>query len=87
MPPSRRVGHPVSVRPTTRPRVGASPSLGTRTSLRPSGVVGPFLVSQPTIEAARRIAESVIIALVSSAGLYLVGSVYIDAYYSRPRSA
>jgi hypothetical protein len=31
----------------------------------------------------RRITESVIIAVLSSAGLYLVGSVYVDAYYGR----
>jgi hypothetical protein len=37
----------------------------------------------PTWETARRIAESVIIAAVSSAGLYLVGTVYTDAYYGR----
>lgn len=31
----------------------------------------------------KRIAESIIVAIVSSATLYLVGSVYVDAYYSR----
>jgi len=35
------------------------------------------------LETARRIAESVIIAVISSAALYLVGSVYVDAYYGR----
>src|SRR3954468_9711923 len=40
-------------------------------------------MSPPALESARRIAESVIIALVSSAGLYLVGTVYTDAYYGR----
>jgi hypothetical protein len=40
-------------------------------------------MSPPTFESARRIAESVIIAVVSSAALYLVGSVYVDAYYGR----
>ena len=35
------------------------------------------------METARRIAESVIIAVISSAALYLVGSVYVDAYYGR----
>jgi hypothetical protein len=40
-------------------------------------------VSTPALEAARRIGESVIVAAVTSAGLYLVGSVYTDAYYSR----
>ena len=52
----------------------------------------PFLdaaspLSTSSLETVRRIAESVIIAVISSTGLYLVGSVYIDAYYSRPRSA
>ncbi|MCC7022337.1 MAG: hypothetical protein IT338_05895, partial [Thermomicrobiales bacterium] len=37
----------------------------------------------PSLETVRRIAESVIIAVISSAGLYLVGSVYVDAYYGR----
>jgi hypothetical protein len=36
-----------------------------------------------SLETVRRIAESVIIAVISSAGLYLVGSVYVDTYYSR----
>lgn len=35
------------------------------------------------METVRRIAESVVIALISSAGLYLVGTVYTDAYYGR----
>ena len=39
--------------------------------------------STSSLETVRRIAESVIIALVSSAGLYLVGTVYTDAYYGR----
>jgi len=37
-------------------------------------------VSKPAFETARRIAESIIIAAASSAGLYLVGTVYTDAY-------
>jgi hypothetical protein len=40
-------------------------------------------VSKPAFETARRIAESIIITAVSSAGLYLVGTVYSDAYYDR----
>jgi hypothetical protein len=40
-------------------------------------------LSTSSLETVRRIAESVIIALISSAGLYLVGSVYVDAYYGR----
>ena len=44
---------------------------------------GASPLSTPSPETVRRIAESVIIAVVSSAGLYLVGSVYVDAYYGR----
>jgi len=40
-------------------------------------------VSRPAFETARRIAESIIIAAASSAGLYLVGTVYTDAYHGR----
>ena len=53
---------------------------GTR---RGSPPVGTFLVSKPAFETARRIAEFIIIAAASSAGLYLVGTVYTDAYYGR----
>jgi hypothetical protein len=35
------------------------------------------------LETLRRIAESVIIAVISAAGLYFVGSVYVGAYYGR----
>ncbi len=41
--------------------------------------VGPV----PMLGQARRLIESAAIALVTSTGLYLVGSVYADAYYSR----
>lgn len=40
-------------------------------------------VSSESIGRARRLGESVIIAVVTSTGLYLVGSVYADAYYGR----
>jgi len=46
-------------------------------------VVGASPLSTSSLETVRRIAESVIIAVISSAGLYLVGSVYVDAYYGR----
>jgi hypothetical protein len=36
-----------------------------------------------SLETIRRIAESVIIAAISSVALYLVGFVYVDAYYGR----
>ncbi len=44
---------------------------------------GASPVSTSSLETVRRIAESVIIAVISSAGLYLVGSAYVDAYYGR----
>jgi hypothetical protein len=40
-------------------------------------------LSTSSLETVRRIAESIIIAVISSASLYLVGSVYVDAYYGR----
>ena len=37
----------------------------------------------PVFGAAQRVIESAIIAVATSAGLYLIGSVYAEAYYSR----
>ena len=37
----------------------------------------------PALGAARRAVESIVIALVTSTGLYLVGSVYLESYYGR----
>ncbi|MCA9880614.1 MAG: hypothetical protein KC442_22615 [Thermomicrobiales bacterium] len=39
--------------------------------------------SPSSLETVRRISESVIIAAISSVALYLVGFVYVDAYYGR----
>lgn len=39
--------------------------------------------SPSSLETVRRISESIIIAAVSSVALYLVGFVYVDAYYGR----
>jgi hypothetical protein len=83
MPQSRRTGRAIVVRPATRPRVTGDQTTGDENAERRGRPLGTFPVSKPTLETARRIAESVIIAAVSSAGLYLVGSVYIDAYYGR----
>jgi hypothetical protein len=41
------------------------------------------LTPRPVLDTIRRVGESVIIAAVTSAGFYLVGSVYTDAFYSR----
>lgn len=43
----------------------------------------PSPSSAASHETIRRVAESVIVALVSSASLYLLGAVYTDAYYRR----
>src|ERR671911_724288 len=79
----RRAKRPVKIRPTTRPRVSADRATRVADAKRPSGAVVAAPLTKPTLETARRIAESVIIAAISSAGLYLVGSVYTDAYYGR----
>ncbi|MFN8679431.1 MAG: hypothetical protein U0Z70_23815 [Thermomicrobiales bacterium] len=39
--------------------------------------------SPSSLETVRRIAESVVIAAISSVALYLVGFVYVDAYFGR----
>ena len=79
----RRAGRPVMIRPTTRPRVGADRVTRAANAKRPPGAVVAAPLTRPTLETARRIAESVIIAVISSAGFFLVGSVYTDAYYGR----
>jgi hypothetical protein len=38
---------------------------------------------RPMLGAAQRVVESAVIALATSTGLYLVGSVYTDAYFAR----
>lgn len=42
-----------------------------------------LLTSQTALDGVRRVGESVIIAAVTSSGLYLVGSVYTNAYFGR----
>lgn len=49
----------------------------------PAELSPPPRAPRASFEAARRVVESVIIAVVTSTGLYLVGSVYTDAYYGR----
>jgi hypothetical protein len=80
---SKRAGGPKRIRPATRTRVVPNQPTGNGNPQRPSPSVGIAAVAKPSLETARRIAESVIIAAVSSAGLYLVGTVYTDAYYGR----
>jgi hypothetical protein len=55
----------------------------TRTASVVAATGGAAIVSESTLDAARRIGESVIVAAVTSAGLYLVGSVYTDSYFRR----
>lgn len=59
------------------------PTLRAAAEVSPPSPPAPTIVGRPTLEAARRIGESVIVAAITSAGLYLVGSVYTDAYYGR----
>jgi hypothetical protein len=67
-----------------RPAAAASAPGSARAERGDGEIVGDLSrMSPPALESARRIAESVIIAVVSSAGLYLVGTVYTDAYYGR----
>jgi hypothetical protein len=65
---------------------------GTRHEAPPTGdasvaadeVPAQSLLSRPpALGAAQRLFESAVVAVVTSTGLYLVGSVYIDAYYGR----
>lgn len=39
--------------------------------------------TSPALESARRAVESIVIAVATSTGVYLIGSVYTDAYYGR----
>ena len=50
-------------------------------SAHPADSAAPAIL--PALAAARRIGESVLIAAFASTGLYLVGTVYTDAYYGR----
>jgi hypothetical protein len=77
----RRNRQAIVVRRATRSRSVPAPLSGSARVLASAG--GAAVVSQSTLDAARRIGESVIVAAVTSAGLYLVGSVYTEAYYRR----
>ena len=48
-----------------------------------TSLLAESLPAVPGIGAAQRLVESVLLAAATSTGLYLVGSVYIDAYYGR----
>lgn len=73
---SRRVGRPTT-RPTGRPPAGQS-------GATPAAAETPPAVARsPGFGAAQRLVESAVVAVATSTGLYLVGSVYVDAYYGR----
>ncbi len=82
MPESPRRRRVVGRRVVRPRRVRVRPTRGTGVSgeERPGG---PRSSSGPVIDAARRVGESLVVAVVGSAGLYLVGSVWTDAYYGR----
>src|SRR5215218_4227231 len=67
---------------THHPSLSVDP-LGSGNAKRLSFLERASALSPSSLETVRRIAESVIIAVISSAALYLVGSVYVDAYYGR----
>ena len=81
--PNRTISNrPIVVRrpARTRPVPGRSPGhVPSPQGPRP----GTAPAATPALEAARRVGESLVVALVTSTGLYLVGSVYTDAYYRR----
>lgn len=77
-------GRPAVVRRRVRPRrlPVAAPSAGNAPPHAESA--GPSaLAASTSFEGARRIGESLAIAIVTSTGLYLVGTVYLSAYYAR----
>src|SRR4051812_11563180 len=78
----RRTRQAIVIRRATRTRSLPSSTAATATIVAASSG-GASVVSQSTLDAARRIGESVIVAAVTSAGLYLVGSVYTDSFYRR----
>lgn len=82
MPHLSKARRPVVVRPAVRPRIGARQPQG-NAAVIPVSPTTPRPVSRPALDATRRVVESVVVATIVSAGLYLVGSVYTDAYYSR----
>lgn len=83
MPPARRSERPVVVRRMTRASSRSEPPDGEEPPAPPATHLGAGLGATPALETARRVVESFIIAAVSSAGLYLVGTVYNESYYGR----
>jgi hypothetical protein len=76
-------------RPSRRFRVVQSPDAlsSSDRAVLPAPATGSFppapLTTRPILDTVRRVGESIIIAAVTSAGFYLVGSVYTDAFFSR----
>jgi hypothetical protein len=83
MPHRRNAGRPIVVRRVARSRPVPGRSAANVPSSRQGSALGKVAAASPALEAARRVGESLLVALVTSTGLYLVGSVYTDAYYGR----
>ena len=83
MPHRRNTDRPAAVRRVARTRPIPGRSSGQASTPRQDPPPTPSRAAGPTLEAARRVGESLLVAAVGSTGLYLVGSVYTDAYYGR----
>jgi hypothetical protein len=71
----------VSDQPGPERETPASPEPAPQAPAAPAGE--SIFERLPALGAARRAVESIVIALITSTGLYLVGSVYLEAYYGR----
>ncbi len=65
--------------PVPEPEIASAPE---EPSPEASGTPA-FLANLPSLGAAQRAIESIVIAVVTSSGLYLIGTVYLEAYYAR----
>lgn len=79
----RSAGRPVAARRAMRSTPAARRTSGSGGVAGPAAAVSSLLASTTSLDAARRVGESLAIAVVTSSGLYLVGTVYTDAYYGR----
>lgn len=76
----RRQARPKAANRTVRPRRPI------RSHTEPPGAsdeAAPAAPPRAALDAARRVGESFLVAIVTSTGLYLVGMVYIGSYYAR----
>lgn len=63
--------------------IGTGSAVATERNAPPDAADGEPERASPVFGAAQRFIESAVIAVATSTGLYLVGSVYTDAYFSR----